>query len=112
MKEAYVLVETRVGQSEAVAEAVHLMLPWSRVELVRGPYDLVIRAFGTTLQDIRRETDEGLRTHPAVTRAILCPITARVPEVLEPIAPEPFDVSVPEPAFSGSGLVGAGVWGS
>ena len=54
MLEAFVLIQNEVGRGAHVARAIRDLDGVSRVDLVTGPYDVIVRAEADSIDEIGR----------------------------------------------------------
>lgn len=71
--EAYVLVQTEVGRSEEVTEAIRSISGVSHAHGVTGPYDVIVRAAADDMNAIGRLI-RGVQAVDGITRTVTCPI--------------------------------------
>lgn len=107
MQKAYILVETEVGQAEDVARRAASLEQVLAVEVVTGPYDVVVLAEGRSIHllhdGVFRRIDADLR----VTRAVMCPVGGPAPFARpKRIEPEPLPIEEPEPVLIGPRTIG------
>ena len=69
---AYILVETTVGQTGAVAAALRAIPEMIRVDTVTGPYDVIAIAETMDLPGIGDLIGEDMHTIPGITTTVSC----------------------------------------
>ena len=53
--QAYILIQTEVGKASAVCKAVNALAGVTIAEVVTGPYDLIMRAEASSMEDLGRK---------------------------------------------------------
>ncbi len=71
---AYVLIQTEVGNAERVAQAVRAIDGVLSAEDVTGPYDVIVRAQADTMDDLGRLVVSRVQLIDGITRTLTCPI--------------------------------------
>jgi DNA-binding Lrp family transcriptional regulator len=71
---AYVLVQTEVGRSAAVARAISKIAGVSSAEDVTGPYDVIARVGAKNMDQLGRDVIGPLQGIPGITRTLTCPV--------------------------------------
>jgi DNA-binding Lrp family transcriptional regulator len=74
MSDAYILIQTEVGRSFHVAEEVQKIKGVTAADAVTGPYDVIVRAKGTSLDALSQAVIVTIQTVSGVTRTLTCPI--------------------------------------
>ncbi|HEX9124175.1 MAG TPA: Lrp/AsnC ligand binding domain-containing protein [Actinomycetota bacterium] len=74
MIRAYVLIQTRVGQSGAVAHVVGQIPGVSEAQAVSGPYDVIALVESSDLADLKRTVLVPIQAVPGITRTVTCPV--------------------------------------
>jgi DNA-binding Lrp family transcriptional regulator len=69
---AYVLIETAVGSTKNVAEALKNLQGVESADVVTGPYDIVAVVRGSDLGDIGDIVTDQVHTINGITRSITC----------------------------------------
>ena len=72
--QAYVLVQTEVGKAAEVAKAIAAIKGVSLAEDVTGPYDVIVRAEGPSVDELGALVVSNIQTVPGITRTLTCPI--------------------------------------
>jgi len=68
------LIQTEVGRAEVVAARVAELPGVLSAEYVTGPYDVVVRIGGDTLEQLRAGVVPDVQQVAGVTRTLTCPI--------------------------------------
>ncbi|RZS87013.1 AsnC-like helix-turn-helix protein [Motilibacter rhizosphaerae] len=76
MVHAYILVQTEVGASAAVATAAAAVPGVASAEAVIGPYDVVVRASAPTLDELGTAVITPVQSIEGVTRTLTCSVVA------------------------------------
>ena len=74
MVEAIVLIQAKVGESSAVAGAVIEVEGVSSAEVVSGPYDVIARAEGESIDALGQLVVSRIQAVEGVTRTLTCPV--------------------------------------
>jgi DNA-binding Lrp family transcriptional regulator len=74
MVEAIVLIQAKVGQSSAVAQAVGELEGVAEADVVTGPYDVIARAEAESMDELGRMIVSRIQSVKGVTRTLTCPI--------------------------------------
>ncbi len=72
--QAYVLVQTEVGKAADVAKAIAAIKGVTLAEDVTGPYDVIVRAEGPTVDELGTLVVSSIQSVPGITRTLTCPI--------------------------------------
>ena len=72
--QAYILVQTEVGKAADVARAIAAIDGVTLAEDVTGPYDVIVRAEGPTMDDLGTLVLSKIQGVPGITRTLTCPI--------------------------------------
>jgi DNA-binding Lrp family transcriptional regulator len=72
--QAYILVQTEVGKAADVALAIGAIDGVKLAEDVTGPYDVIVRAEGPTMDDLGTLVLSRIQSVPGITRTLTCPI--------------------------------------
>ena len=70
---AYVLIQTEVGKAANVASTVRGIEGVVAAD-VTGPYDVIVRTEGGTLDDIARMVVKQIQAVEGITRTFTCPV--------------------------------------
>lgn len=72
--QAYILVQTEVGKAADVATAIGAIDGVTLAEDVTGPYDVIVRAEGPSMDDLGALVLSQIQAVPGITRTLTCPI--------------------------------------
>ncbi len=72
--QAYILVQTEVGKAADVARAIADIDGVTMSEDVTGPYDVIVRAEGATVDELGAMVVTKVQGVPGITRTLTCPI--------------------------------------
>ena len=72
--QAYILVQTTVGQSSEVASAIRKISGVMVAEDVTGPYDVVVRAEAPNMDELGTLVIKRVQSVPGITRTVTCPV--------------------------------------
>lgn len=70
----YILIQTDVGKSQSVTEAVAAIKGVLEAESVTGPYDVIARADARSLRDLSHLVVDRIQEVDGVTRTLTCPV--------------------------------------
>ena len=73
---AYVLVQTEIGRSAAVARAIADLPGVTAADDVTGPYDVIARVSSDTMDTLGRDVIAPIQRVPGITRTLTCPVVA------------------------------------
>lgn len=73
--QVYILIQTEVGKASSVAKAVGEIAGVNLAEGVTGPYDVIMRAESTSMEDLGRSILAKVQAVPGITRTLTCPVT-------------------------------------
>ena len=74
MVQAYILVQTEVGKAAEVARRIGAIEGVTLVEDVTGPYDVIVRAEASNVDDLGRLVVAQIQGVTGITRTLTCPI--------------------------------------
>ena len=74
MVQAYILIQTEVGKATAVSQVIGDIAGVIRAEDVTGPYDVIVRAEGETVDDLTRLVLGQIHQVEGITRTLTCPV--------------------------------------
>jgi DNA-binding Lrp family transcriptional regulator len=74
MSDAYILIQAEVGKATHVAGEVSKIAGVTAVDAVTGPYDVIVRAEGKTLDSLSQAVLVKIQGVDGVTRTLTCPI--------------------------------------
>ncbi|MGA8988313.1 Lrp/AsnC ligand binding domain-containing protein [Aeromicrobium sp.] len=72
--QAYILVQTEVGKAADVATAIAAIAGVTLAEDVTGPYDVIVRAEGPSVDELGALVVTQVQNVPGITRTLTCPI--------------------------------------
>lgn len=72
--QAYILVQTEVGKAADVARAIGAIDGVTLAEDVTGPYDVIVRAEGPTMDELGTLVVSKIQGVPGITRTLTCPV--------------------------------------
>ena len=72
--QAYILVQTDVGKAADVARAIGSITGVVRAEDVTGPYDVIVRAEATSVDELGRLVLAEIQGVAGITRTVTCPV--------------------------------------
>ena len=72
--QAYILVQTEVGKAADVAQAIGDIAGVTLAEDVTGPYDVIVRAEGASMDELGSLVVSTIQGVPGITRTLTCPI--------------------------------------
>jgi DNA-binding Lrp family transcriptional regulator len=71
---AYVLIQTEVGKAASVVATVAGMTGVEAADTVIGPYDVIVKVSGSTMDDVARTFQQGIKTVEGITRTLTCEV--------------------------------------
>lgn len=71
---AYILVQTEVGQAADVAAAIAQIDGVENAENVTGPYDVIARVEGPSVDELGTLVVTQIQRVPGITRTLTCPV--------------------------------------
>jgi DNA-binding Lrp family transcriptional regulator len=74
MVQAYILVQTEVGKAAEVARLISEIKGVTMAEDVTGPYDVIVRAEASNVDDLGRLVVAQIQGVPGITRTLTCPV--------------------------------------
>ncbi|MDQ3157023.1 MAG: Lrp/AsnC ligand binding domain-containing protein [Actinomycetota bacterium] len=72
--QAYILIQTEVGKAADVAKAIAEIKGVTLAEDVTGPYDVIVRAEGSNVDDLGQLVVSKVQAVPGITRTLTCPV--------------------------------------
>jgi len=72
--QAYILVQTEVGKAADVARAIGAIEGVTLAEDVTGPYDVIVRAEGPTMDELGTLVVSRIQSVAGITRTLTCPV--------------------------------------
>ena len=74
MVQAYILIQTEVGKAANVAAAIAEIPGVTMAEDVTGPYDVIVRAEASDVDDLGRLVVARVQLVDGITRTLTCPV--------------------------------------
>ena len=74
MVQAYILVQTEVGRSAAVAGQITELPGVISADDVTGPYDVIVRTEAETMDDLGKLIIARIQVIEGITRTVTCPV--------------------------------------
>lgn len=71
---AYILVQTEVGKASDVAAAITAIDGVENAENVTGPYDVIARVEGPSVDELGTLVVTRIQQVPGITRTLTCPV--------------------------------------
>ena len=72
--QAYILIQTEVGKAAQVAAAISEIQGVISAEDVTGPYDVIVRAEATTVDELGKLVVARIQSLSGITRTLTCPV--------------------------------------
>ncbi|CAN5163605.1 MAG: Lrp/AsnC ligand binding domain-containing protein [Nocardioides sp.] len=72
--QAYILIQTDVGRSAAVADQIRQISGVTLAEDVTGPYDVIVRAEARNVDDLGKMVVARVQDVEGITRTLTCPV--------------------------------------
>ncbi|KAA1378507.1 Lrp/AsnC ligand binding domain-containing protein [Aeromicrobium fastidiosum] len=72
--QAYILVQTEVGKAADVARAIAAIDGVTLAEDVTGPYDVIVRAEGPSMDELGTLVVSRIQAVAGITRTLTCPV--------------------------------------
>jgi DNA-binding Lrp family transcriptional regulator len=72
--QAYILIQTEVGKASTVADVISKIPGVIQAEDVTGPYDVIVRAEASTVDELGRLVVAEVQRVPGITRTLTCPV--------------------------------------
>ncbi len=74
MVQAFILIQTEVGQAASVAAAIAEIQGVTSAEDVTGPYDVIVRAEANSVDDLGKLVVARVQGVQGITRTLTCPV--------------------------------------
>jgi DNA-binding Lrp family transcriptional regulator len=74
MVTAYILIQTEVGKAMQVAKSIAEIEGVQSAEDVTGPYDVIVRAEATNVDDLGKLVVARVQSVDGITRTLTCPV--------------------------------------
>lgn len=72
--QAYILIQTDVGKAAEVAKEIANVDGVKLAEDVTGPYDVIVRAEATNVDELGSLVVSKVQNLPGITRTLTCPV--------------------------------------
>ena len=72
--QAYVLIQTEVGKAADVAKAISEISGVTLAEDVTGPYDVIVRAEASNVDELGKLVVAKVQGIEGITRTLTCPV--------------------------------------
>ena len=72
--QAYILIQTDVGKAAEVATAIAQVKGVTMAEDVTGPYDVIVRAEASSVDELGRLVVARIQGVTGITRTLTCPV--------------------------------------
>ena len=72
--QAYILIQTEVGQAADVARAIAQLAGVTLAEDVTGPYDVIVRAEASNVDELGKLVVANVQGIDGITRTLTCPV--------------------------------------
>jgi len=72
--QAYILIQTEVGKAAAVAQEISGIAGVTLAEDVTGPYDVIVRAEATSVDELGKLVVARIQAVHGITRTLTCPV--------------------------------------
>jgi DNA-binding Lrp family transcriptional regulator len=72
--QAYVLIQTEVGKAADVAKAIAEISGVTLAEDVTGPYDVIVRAEASNVDELGKLVVANVQGIDGITRTLTCPV--------------------------------------
>ncbi len=72
--QAYILIQTEVGKAADVAHEIADVKGVTLAEDVTGPYDVIVRAEASNVDELGQLVVARVQNVPGITRTLTCPV--------------------------------------
>jgi len=72
--QAYILIQTDVGKAAEVAREIATVKGVTLAEDVTGPYDVIVRAEASSVDELGALVVAQVQNVPGITRTVTCPV--------------------------------------
>jgi DNA-binding Lrp family transcriptional regulator len=72
--QAYILIQTEVGKAANVASQIASIEGVTMAEDVTGPYDVIVRAEASTVDELGKLVVAQVQNVAGITRTLTCPV--------------------------------------
>ncbi|WP_038055157.1 Lrp/AsnC family transcriptional regulator [Thermodesulfobacterium hydrogeniphilum] len=73
---AYILINTQIGQTQKVAEELKKISEVKKLDIIMGPYDIIIEIEVPSYEDISQILLNKLQSIPAINHTMTCPVVS------------------------------------
>ena len=77
MVRAFIFIQTEVGVAASVARRLQQLDHTTSVEMVTGPYDLVVRAEATSIDELGKLVLRPIQEVRGIIRTMTCPVIGK-----------------------------------
>ncbi len=74
MVHAYILIQTEVGRSRSVSDAVAMIEGVTQTDEVTGPYDIIVRIEAASVEALGKLVIAKVQDVPGITRTLTCTV--------------------------------------
>ncbi len=74
MVQAYILIQTEVGRSRGVSDAIAQLEGVAQTDEVTGPYDIIVRIEADSVEGLGKLVIAKVQEVPGVTRTLTCTV--------------------------------------
>ncbi|MEN9735929.1 MAG: hypothetical protein RL129_639 [Actinomycetota bacterium] len=74
--QVYILIQTEIGKASSVAKTISQIAGVTLAEGVTGPYDVIMRAESSSMEELGRSILAKVQAIPGITRTLTCPVTS------------------------------------
>lgn len=74
MVQAYILIQTEVGRSRGVSDAVAAIEGVAHADEVTGPYDIIVRIEADSVEALGKLVIAKVQDVPGITRTLTCTV--------------------------------------
>ena len=71
---AYILINTKIGETQKVAEELKKIPEVKKMDIIMGPYDIIIEIEVPSYEDISAVLLNKLQNIPAINHTMTCPV--------------------------------------
>jgi DNA-binding Lrp family transcriptional regulator len=71
---AYILIQTEVGKASEVVDACRVLTGVVQADDVTGPYDVILRAEASSIDELGRMVVSQVQLVDGITRTLTCPV--------------------------------------
>ena len=74
--QVYILIQTEIGKASSVAKTISQIAGVTLAEGVTGPYDVIMRAESSSMEELGRSILAKVQAIPGIARTLTCPVTS------------------------------------